>query len=127
MDDRQVDQQDGRVHCARDGAVAVLTLDRPAKLNAMTVAMTDALVAHCAAIEADPDIRVVLLRGEGPKGFCAGSDIGSLALYASAWEFRDRREYADVIRGRNFSLFGQFVGNIKGVQTGGFRGRDPVP
>lgn len=98
MGDRKADMQDGRVQLARDGTVAFLILDRPAKLNAMTVAMTDALAAHCAAIEADPDIRVVVVRGEGRKGFCAGSDIGSLAHYGSAWEFRDRREYADVIR-----------------------------
>jgi len=94
--------------------VAVITLDRPAKLNAMTPAMTDALAVHCAAIEADPVVRVVLLRGAGPRAFCAGSDLGSLALYASAWEFRDRREYADLIRALTRPVVAELHGWVLG-------------
>ncbi|MBN8939556.1 MAG: enoyl-CoA hydratase/isomerase family protein [Rhizobiales bacterium] len=56
------------------GAIATITLNRPAKLNALTLAMLDGLTGACATIEATPDIRAVVLRAEG-KAFCAGADI----------------------------------------------------
>jgi enoyl-CoA hydratase len=61
----------------RDG-VAWLTLNRPDKMNALTVALFVELEAHVAAIAADEAIRVVVLRGAG-RGFSAGNDLGALA------------------------------------------------
>lgn len=55
--------------------VAQLTLNRPAKLNAMTAELVDSLHQHLAEIAVDPDVRVVVLTGEG-RGFCAGLDLG---------------------------------------------------
>lgn len=63
------------VTCERQGAVAVVTLARPAKLNSLTPAMLDALEAHARALEADRDVRVVVLTGSGEKAFCVGADI----------------------------------------------------
>jgi len=68
----------GEVALAIDGGIATLTLRRPAKLNALTPEMLDALAAHLATIAAS-DARVVVLRGEGPKAFCVGADIGQFA------------------------------------------------
>ena len=59
---------------SRDGAVATLTLNRPAALNALDVAMMDALVERTAAVGADTSIRVVVLKGAG-KHFMAGGDL----------------------------------------------------
>jgi len=56
---------DGAVTLERRGAVAVLTLDRPAKRNAITNAMAAQLATHAGAINADDAIRAVLLRGAG--------------------------------------------------------------
>ena len=68
---------------ARDGSVATLTLNRPESLNALDPAMMDALVAHTAALAADPSLRCVVVRGAG-RHFMAGGDIrhfaGQLAL-----------------------------------------------
>ena len=58
----------------REG-VALVTLNRPAKLNAMTSGMVEELHAALAAIAADRSVRVVVLTGEG-RGFCAGLDLG---------------------------------------------------
>lgn len=58
----------------RDGAVATLTLRRPEKFNALDVPMLRALQARLDEVEADGDVRVVLVAGEG-KGFCAGGDV----------------------------------------------------
>ncbi|MFI2103786.1 enoyl-CoA hydratase [Isoptericola sp. NPDC019693] len=55
--------------------VATVTLNRPAKKNALTTAMYTALADALDAAEADADVRVVLLRGHETV-FCAGNDIG---------------------------------------------------
>lgn len=55
-----------------------LTLNRPAGLNALTLSMVRQLQSELDAWAADPNVRAVVLRGEGPKGFCAGGDIRSL-------------------------------------------------
>jgi enoyl-CoA hydratase/carnithine racemase len=62
---------------AVDGAVGTITLDRPAKRNAVTFDMWVALEAACHRLAADPAVRVVVLRGAGDH-FCAGADIGEL-------------------------------------------------
>src|SRR6266540_1004082 len=58
---------------ARDGAVATLTLNRPASLNALDAAMMDALVEHTAALAADDTLRCVVIRGAGRAAVCSTS------------------------------------------------------
>ena len=53
--------------------VLTLTLNRPERLNALTQALADELLAAVRGACADPAVRVVLLRGEG-RAFCAGKD-----------------------------------------------------
>ncbi|MDF9620441.1 enoyl-CoA hydratase/isomerase family protein [Pseudomonas entomophila] len=55
-----------------------LTLNRPAGLNALTLDMVRSLRQHLDRWAQDPHVQAVMLRGEGPKGFCAGGDIRSL-------------------------------------------------
>jgi enoyl-CoA hydratase/carnithine racemase len=55
--------------------IARLTLARPEKLNAFDDAMLQQLDAALAALERDRETRVVVLRAEGGKAFCAGADI----------------------------------------------------
>ncbi|MGB8859506.1 MAG: enoyl-CoA hydratase-related protein [Ilumatobacteraceae bacterium] len=68
---------DGDLLVAIDGAVATITLNRPAKRNAVTFDMWVALGAACQRLAADPAVRVVVLRGAGDH-FCAGADITEL-------------------------------------------------
>ncbi len=74
------------LRCDVSDGVAVLTLDRPGRLNAIgsdTVALlNDALDA----IEADPTVRVVVVTGEG-KAFSAGADITELDTLETAHDF----------------------------------------
>jgi enoyl-CoA hydratase len=65
------------LHLKTEGPVATLRLDNPAKLNVLTVAMLQALDTHCAELERNPDVRVVLLVSEGDRAFCVGADIGA--------------------------------------------------
>ena len=55
-----------------------LTLNRPAGLNALTLDMVRSLRRHLGQWADDSQVHAVVLRGEGPKGFCAGGDIRSL-------------------------------------------------
>lgn len=58
-----------------EGAIAWIVAANPARMNAWTSAMWRALPGLVAAAVADPEIRVVILRGEGEKAFSAGADI----------------------------------------------------
>ncbi|WP_306120681.1 MULTISPECIES: enoyl-CoA hydratase/isomerase family protein [unclassified Roseitalea] len=88
----------GNLRVTITGRVALIELNRPKKLNAITPEMADALVEAVAACNRDPAARVVVLTGAGEKSFCVGSDIGELDRYATAWEFRNRSEYCDALR-----------------------------
>lgn len=57
--------------------VATVTLNRPAKRNAVTFAMWAALAETVTALSVDPDVRVLVVRGAGDH-FCAGADISEL-------------------------------------------------
>jgi enoyl-CoA hydratase len=59
----------------RRGPVAVITFNRPQARNAMTFAMYEALYERCREVDADEEVRVLVLRGAGGKAFVAGTDI----------------------------------------------------
>ncbi len=61
-----------------DGQVGTLTLDRPASLNAVNEQMTLDLEEACVAVQAEPELRVVVVRGEG-RAFCSGMDLQAAA------------------------------------------------
>lgn len=74
----------------RHGHVAVLRLNRPEKLNAMTVDMDRKMNDFSFTINNDSTIRAVVLTANGDKAFCAGSDITDLDEYGENWEYRNR-------------------------------------
>jgi enoyl-CoA hydratase/carnithine racemase len=74
----------------RDGHVAVLTIDRPTKLNAMTVDMDRQMNDRVFEINNDDSVRSVLLTGAPGRAFCAGSSIDDLDSYGTHWQYRNR-------------------------------------
>jgi len=72
-------QRIGDLALSRDGAVATLTIDRPAKLNALANRFWADLRAALAVFETDGHTRVVILTGAGEKAFSAGGDIAGFA------------------------------------------------
>ncbi|MGV6876304.1 enoyl-CoA hydratase/isomerase family protein [Pseudochelatococcus sp. B33] len=98
-----------------DGHVATITLDRPAKLNAMTPEMIEGLLAVVAECNVSNTIRCVILTGAGEKSFCAGSDIRELDTYDTPWNFRNRPDYCDAIR----KLLKPTIAAVKGYAFGG--------
>jgi enoyl-CoA hydratase/carnithine racemase len=65
----------GRVHAVVEGAIGWLVFDHPERRNAVSVEMWRAIPALAAALEADPAVRVVVLRGAGEEAFVSGADI----------------------------------------------------
>ena len=68
----------GEITIERDGGVATLTLDAPARRNALTRDMARELVEACERLDADAEVGAVVVRGAGGF-FCAGGDRDTLA------------------------------------------------
>jgi enoyl-CoA hydratase/carnithine racemase len=105
---------DGTIGYEQRGAVALLTLERPDKANAMTQAMADALHEACRRADGEGSVRVVVLTGAG-RHFSAGSDIGSLDLFESPWAYRSRVDYCDAV----LALRKPAIAMVNGAAFGG--------
>ena len=99
---------------AADG-VAVLTLDRPDKLNSVTTAMSERLFGLIGEIDSDDAVRAVVVTGAGPRSFCVGSDIAEVDAYPDPWQFRNRRDYCDALR----ALRKPVIAAVNGYAYGG--------
>jgi 2-(1,2-epoxy-1,2-dihydrophenyl)acetyl-CoA isomerase len=91
----------GPLRLERDGALAVITLDRPEVLNAFDEALTSALALAIGEVAADAAIRAVVITGAG-RGFSAGQDLRDRFLKVMAGEDLQlgnelRRRYHPVI------------------------------
>jgi len=62
----------------KDGQVGFLILDRPASLNAVNEQMISDLEEACKVIQADTEVRVIVVKGEG-RAFCSGMDLRAAA------------------------------------------------
>lgn len=80
---------------SREGAVLTLTMNRPDKLNALSVDLTTALLDAFGRAAADAELRAVVLTGAG-RAFCAGGD---LALIADARRRNAGHELESLLRG----------------------------
>ena len=77
------EQEEGVVLLERKGAIAVMTLSRPAALNALTWTMYQQIDAHLENLAIDKTIRVIIMRGDG-KSFAAGTDISQFQGFTGA-------------------------------------------
>jgi len=99
-----------------EGGVATLTLDRPESRNAVNRAMCDDLVAAAAAARDDAQVRLVLVRGNGPV-FCAGADLKE-RKGMGADEVRARRLAAVAAYGALESLPMPVIAVVQGAAIG---------
>lgn len=65
----------GQIRVETDGAIGWIVFDQPERRNAVSLEMWQAMPAAIAGLEADDDVRVIVLRGEGTEAFVAGADI----------------------------------------------------
>jgi enoyl-CoA hydratase len=76
-----------------EGGVAILTLNRPAKHNAITAAMGGQIQRLAQQVDLDPAIKVLIIGGAGGRAFSAGSDVNMLSDLGTPWEGRNRAQY----------------------------------
>ena len=80
------------IHFRTEGHVALITLDAPESLNALTIGDLQELRARLAACQDDDQVRAIVLTGAGEKAFCTGANLKATQ---QAWPrtvafFRDR-------------------------------------
>lgn len=100
----------------KESGVAVITLNRPEKRNALNQALLAALYDRIDEVAADPDIRAAVLTGAG-LAFCAGLDLKAIAVENLMDPRGDGRDLVDVIAACPAPLIGAINGP---AITGGF-------
>lgn len=101
----------------RDGGVATITIDRPEKLNALTLAMYQELGAAFAQARDDAGIGVVVLTGAGDRAFCVGADLGESIPALTEGRF-DISEW-DGAHQKHTRLDKPVIGAVNGLCLGG--------
>ena len=84
------------VKLEKKNQIAYVTIARPKALNALSIATLSELDQIFSALQQDPEVRVIILTGEGEKAFVAGADIKEIATLSPA-------------EGKQYSLMGQAV------------------
>jgi enoyl-CoA hydratase/carnithine racemase len=78
------------IQISHDGAVTLITIKRPEKMNALDFSANDALVNAFKAFDEDEAARVAVITGHGVDAFCAGADLKS---YTMAFATRQSPEF----------------------------------
>jgi enoyl-CoA hydratase/carnithine racemase len=115
-------EQEPQILYAREGAIATVTFNRPAARNAMTWAMYDGLYDACERADADPDVRVLLLRGAGDRAFVAGTDISQFTAFQTEQDALDYEARMDRVMGRLETVQKPTIALIHGYAVGGGAG-----
>jgi enoyl-CoA hydratase/carnithine racemase len=98
--------------------VAWITLNRPEAMNALSVAVREALPRAIRTAEADPAVRVLVLRGAGERAFCAGADIKEFVEVPAPTEYRQSRVHDSWIAAFDETRK-PIIASIHGVCLGG--------
>lgn len=115
---------DPHIKSEKRGALGLLTLDRPAALNALTHGMINALAASLAQWRDDDGIKAVAICGNGDRAFCAGGDIRAVQRAVAAGTDEGERLLRDEYRLN--ALIGSYpkpyVALLHGIAMGGGAG-----
>ena len=101
----------------KEGPLAIVSLNRPTVLNAYNVQMRDDLYQVLQAVRDDPEVRVMILRGEGPA-FSTGGDVSEFGTAPSPVRAREVRWRRDVW-GTLLSLPQPTIAAVHGYTVGG--------
>ena len=102
----------------REGGVATVTLNRPRVLNAMNLALSQELGQAIAELEADDEVRAIILTGAGERSFSAGADIHEMRSFTP-----EQSAQAADVRGqgqqRVVNCAKPIIGALNGLAHGG--------
>ncbi len=108
------------IYLATQGAIAQLVLNRPAKRNALSVEMWRAIPKLAAEAAADPEVKVLIMRGASPEAFCAGADIGEFdQVHASSATRQSYRSTVGAAYAALAELERPTIAMVQGVCFGG--------
>src|SRR3712207_6472805 len=103
----------------RDGAVALIKINRPKQLNALSQVVLDELAAAFDQLAGDDGVRAVILTGGGERAFAAGADINELAQIGSPAEGRRVAMRAHELHRKMAQLPKPIIAAINGFALGG--------
>ncbi len=101
-----------------NGSVAIVSLQRPEARNALTWEMYDAVVEACDKAEANPGVRVLIIRGSG-GAFAAGTDIQQFKDFADGQAGIDYERRLDAVIDRIERVSIATIAEVDGVAAGG--------
>ena len=99
----------------RSSTHAIICLNRPDKLNALSAEMFESLTNHFNQLATDKDLRAVILTGTGDKAFCAGTDISELTSQDPKTISKRGQLFCDQIE--NFPV--PVIAAVNGIAAGG--------
>ncbi len=114
------------IRCETHGAVRLITIDRPEKMNSLDFTANARLVKAWKDFDADPALRVAVITGAGDQAFCAGADLKTYTLpfaRAAAPDFRERYTNGPGFGGitRNLHMAKPVIAAVNGYAiSGGF-------
>jgi enoyl-CoA hydratase/carnithine racemase len=111
-----VQPREGDVRVERDGGVLIITLNRPAQLNALTRPMIRELAAVITAAGEDSSVRAMVFTGEG-RGFCSGADARRLRESA-ALSLEERLATRPYFTPRMCKVFKPSICAVNGICAG---------
>jgi enoyl-CoA hydratase len=106
------------VSFASEGPISFLTFNRPEARNALTWTMYDALADACEQVDADPRIRVFVIRAVG-DAFAAGTDISQFTDFRSAADGIAYERRMEQVIGRLEQVTATTIAQVQGVAAGG--------
>jgi enoyl-CoA hydratase/carnithine racemase len=112
--------EDGRIESRKDGAIGWMIFNNPARRNAVSLAMWEAIPRLLEDFGADPQIRVVVLAGAGDKAFVSGADISQFESQRSTPEAVQRyEEIGDAAQSKLQNFDKPTIAMIRGYCLGG--------
>ncbi len=102
----------------RDGPLARVTFNRPESYNAMTWAMYDKLVEACETVDADSELRVLILCGAGGKAFVVGTDISQFQSFRTPEDAIEYESRLDRVINRLEAVSKPTITAIEGYAVG---------
>lgn len=103
----------------RDGAIALLTFNRPQARNALTWAMYEGLYACCEHVDGDDRVKVLVLRGAGDRAFVAGTDISQFRAFSTRDDALTYERNNNTYASRLESVTKPTIAMLRGACTGG--------
>jgi enoyl-CoA hydratase/carnithine racemase len=103
----------------QDGRVAIVTFNRPEARNAMTWAMYEELFETCERLDADPGVRVLVLRGAGDKAFVSGTDIRQFLDFKTREDILGYQARTERVNGRIAAMSKPTIAMVQGDAVGG--------